>query len=567
MDARISSIQRKRHDSECSCQFFVNFYIDQGSLGLEMRTLCKDIKVFGLNQISILQKVDHNPCENQPYRWSSSEDCSSLPHSKLLLGKFLADLSWLVVTSVIKKVSFSARSVENKMVYQILVGDSSISSSSDSEPHIDVVSFKNDSGMLVPIVSQVSIATTKRVCHAYESHADEALTSSNADGLRRSKRRHVQPERYVGCEVKELDVGSFRNSPPVRINTSNKEDDMSLSLACFLRLHQNRLEKDAEKSQKSNRPNTNQKLLVYNRRPKNREVKKSCEVDQNAHHNPLAIIPLPDQDADPIAVEHCDLNENVIRSNEPVSSDISLKYHHLVNSPKPRKTINLLDSSGKSEDAESSDNAFLRSKFFCSSKPQKKSLGGLDDMDLGNKWEGIKRKSKKGSNEGKYRSTYLRNNGDGRTHNYKDRTLNATAYKDLINSYLSNINEIPVKEEAPITDQWKKSNTTNGVGQKKETEISHGEAEEEKAALDILWKELEVSLASSYFEESEVCNRLVIVFTCYSSVFCKANQFHYLIRFQMRLFLTRLRKIRKKIVSMIIDWMKKLEYTALDVDS
>ncbi|CAI8586349.1 unnamed protein product [Vicia faba] len=509
MDARISSIQRKRHDSECSCQFFVNFYVDQGSLGLEMRTLCKDIKVFRLNQISILQKVDHNPCENQPYRWSSSEDCSSLPHSKLLLGKFLSDLSWLVVTSVVKKVSFSARSVENKMVYQILIGDSSTSLLSNSESHIDVVSFKNDNGMLVPIVSQVAIANTKRVCHAYESHADEASSSLNADGLRRSKRRHVQPERYLGCEVKELDVGSFRNAPPVRINTSIKEDEMSLSLACFLRLHQNRHEKNGEKSQKSDRPNTSQKLLVYNRRPKNRELKKSCEVDQNEHNNQLAIIPLPDQDADPITVEHCDLNRNVIRSNEPVSSDISLKYRHLVNTPKPRKNINLLDTSGKSGDAESSDNAFLRSKFFGSSKLQKKSLGGLDDMELGNKWERIKRKSKKGFREGKYRSTYLRNNDEGRTHNYKDRSLNATAYKDLINSYLLNINEIPVKEEPPITAQWKKRDTTNGVGQKEEAEISHGEDEEEKAELDKLWKELEVSLASSYFEESEVSNAIV----------------------------------------------------------
>lgn len=511
-DARISSIQRKPHGSECSCQFFVNFYVEQGSLGLEMRTLCKDVKVFGLNQISILQKIEHSPCENQPHRWSSSEDCSSLPNTKLLLGKFLIDLSWLVVTSVVKNVSFCARSVENKMVYQILGGDSSNSSSSNTESHIDVIGFKTDDGMLVPIVSQVAITNTKRADHARESRADEASSSYNVDGLRRSKRRHVQPERYVGCEVKELDVGTFRNMPPVRIETSKAVvDEMSLPLSFLFRLPQSSPEKGAIKCQKASKPNACRELLVYNRRAKTQKGKKTCGgVDQKEHKNPLAIIPLPDQDADPIAVEHYDPNGNVARSHEHQSRDITSQYSHLVNNPKPRKNINLLDDPAKADDAEKNDHVSSRCQFFGSTKLQRKSTGSLDDMDLGNRWEGIKRKSKTGFHEGTYRSTHLRNNGEGRSHNYKDRTLNAAAYKSLIHSYLQNINTIPVIEEPPITDQWKKCNTTNGVGQNVETEISHGEDDVEKAEMDMLWKELEVSLASSYFDDSEVSNAIVL---------------------------------------------------------
>ncbi|WJX58928.1 hypothetical protein P8452_44331 [Trifolium repens] len=501
MDARISSIQRKPHGSECSCQFFVNFYVDQGSLGLEMRTLCKDIKVFRLNQISILQRIEHSPCENQPYRWSSSEDCSSLPHTKLLLGKFLTDLSWLIVTSVLMKVTFCVRSVENKMVYQVLGGDNSISSSSNTESHIDVIGFKNDNGMLVPIASQVAITNTKSVDQAQEFHTDEASPSYNVDGLRRSKRRHVQPDRYLGCEVKELDVGSFRNRPPVRIDTSCKEDD--LPLAFLFRLQQQKSpEKITDNCQKANQPNPSRELLVYNRRAKNREVKKSCDVDHNEHHNSLAIIPFANQDADPIAVEPSDQNGNVARSGEHQSSEISSKYIHLINTPKPKKNINLLDFPEMSEDTVKSDDVSSRCQFFGTPKLQRKSLGNLDDMDLGNRWEGIKRKTNKGFKEGKYRSTYLRNPGEGGTHKYKDRTLNASAYKNLINSYLSNINTtIPVEEETPIIDQWKKCNTTNVVEQNKETEISHEKAEE-----DMLWKELEVGLASVYFDDSEVSN-------------------------------------------------------------
>lgn len=506
VDARISSIQRKPHESECTCQFFVNIYVDQGSLGLEMRTLDKEIKVYGLNQISILQRIEHNPCENKHYRWASSEDCTSLPHTKLLLGKFLSDISWLVAASVIKKVSFCVRSVENKMVYQ-LSGGRTTSSSSSTESQIDVVSFKLDNGSFVPFVSQVAIASsTKRDDRALESCADEASSSFNVDGLRRSKRRHVQPERYLGCEVKALDVGSFRNRPPVRIDTS-KEDEMLLPLSCLFRLQQYSLEKDAaHKRQKTNKPNACRELLVYNRRSKTREVK-SRDVDQN-EHNPLAIIPLPDHVDDPIAVEHCGVNDKVTRSYEHESTEISSKYCHLINSPKPKsKNIPLLDFPVKSDNAERSGDVSSRCPYsYGSPKLQKKSLGGIEDMDLGNRWEGIKIKAKRGFREGKYRSTYLRNrnNGEGRTYNYKDRTLNAAAYKDLINSYLSNINTMPVKEEPPITDQWKECNTTSSFGQNQETENCHDEDEEKRAEEETLWKELEVSLASSYFDDNEV---------------------------------------------------------------
>ncbi|GAU10819.1 hypothetical protein TSUD_426340, partial [Trifolium subterraneum] len=150
------------------------------------------------------------------------------------------------------------------------------------------------------------------------------------DGLRRSKRRHVQPDRYLGCEAKELDVGTFRNRPPVRIDTSTKEDDLPLS--CWFRLQQHKSpEKINNKCQKFNLP----------------KVKKSHDVDHNEHQNPLAIIPFTNQDAEPIAV---------------VSS---------------------------------------RCQFFGTHKLQRKSLGDLGDMDLGNRWEGIKRKTNKGFKEGK----------------------------------------------------------------------------------------------------------------------------------------------------------------------
>ncbi|KAK7379409.1 hypothetical protein VNO80_04868 [Phaseolus coccineus] len=103
LDAKIKSIQRKPHNSGCSCLYYVNLYVNQGSLGREIRTLSKEVKVIGINEIAILQKLKRNTCEDQHYRWESSEDCSKLLHTKLILGKFGSDLSWLVVTSALKK--------------------------------------------------------------------------------------------------------------------------------------------------------------------------------------------------------------------------------------------------------------------------------------------------------------------------------------------------------------------------------------------------------------------------------------------------------------------------------
>ncbi|KAK7300481.1 hypothetical protein RJT34_11325 [Clitoria ternatea] len=511
-DARISSVQRKPHETECRCQFYVNFYVTQGSLGAEMRTISKEIKVVGINQISILQRLEHLPCEDQHYRWASSEDCSMLSHTKMLLGRILADLSWLVVTSALKKVSFCVRSLESKLVYQILGGDT-VSTSLNSESHINVVNFRVDNGVFVPIVSQVATPkpmTIIRIDPVQESQEDQESSSYNVEGLRRSKRRHVQPERYVGCDnASQIDVGCFRNRPPVKIDTS-KDDEMSMPLSCLFGLPQRSSQEYTNNRQMIRKVNSSKKLLVYNRRVKSQKVK--CGDDnQKEPQNQLAIIPLPDQ-GEPVAIEHCDVNDNIAKCYGHGSSEIPSKYHHVAVSSKPKKNnINLLTLEPHNihakPDGEVKGDDYSSKYLYTYGTPklQKKSTSGLDDLvDLGNKWEGLN--YNKGVQDRKYHSTYLRsrnNGGEERPRAYKDRTLNAAAYKDLINSYLKNINTKPTNEEPPITEQWKQSKITNGFGRSMETEILH-EEDEQESEMDMLWRELEVSLASSYLTEDTV---------------------------------------------------------------
>ncbi|QCE01379.1 SNF2 domain-containing protein CLASSY 2-like [Vigna unguiculata] len=512
IDAKISSVQRKPHDSECSCQFYVNFYVHQGSLGAELRTLSKEIKVIGLKQISILQKLDNIYCEDQHYRWASSEDCSMISHTKLLLGKVLCDLSWLVVTSVVKRISFCVRCLEEKLVYQILGRDTD-STSLNQDSYIDVVNFKTESGVLVPFVSQVPTVITKQIDNVHECHEDQLLLLPyNVEGLRRSKRRNVQPERYIGSVnvSSEIDVGSFRNRPPVKIDTWKEQDDeeLHIPLACLFGLVKNSPEGVNENHEK--KASTCRELVMYKRRMNTNQEIKSGENYQNEDQNRLAIVPLPDQ-VDPLLVEHCDdLDDKVTRSYGHESPEHYSKYYDLTSAPKKskKKDDNLLafetqNHPAESDDVEKADDLSLRYHYsYGVPKSKRKNLSGLDDIvDLGNKWEGIR--SNKEAQKKKFHASYSRSrdHGEEKRYNYKDRTLNAAAYKDLINSYLKNINTISTQEEPSITDQWKEINTTSSIGQKTETENPDEEDAEEESEMDMLWRELEVSLASSYLEE------------------------------------------------------------------
>ena len=112
------------------------------------KILSKETTVVQIDQIMILQKLESVPSENQHYRWRTSEDCSSLLLYKLFTGKVCSDLTWLVVASVAKQAIFAVRSVEGRMVYEVLDVDCSTDSGSNSY----CVNFKLDNGILSPII-------------------------------------------------------------------------------------------------------------------------------------------------------------------------------------------------------------------------------------------------------------------------------------------------------------------------------------------------------------------------------------------------------------------------------
>ncbi|KAM6583076.1 hypothetical protein CsatB_010078 [Cannabis sativa] len=454
IDARISSIERKPHESGCSCKFYINFYTNQGSLGSMTETLNKEINLVEIDKIFILQKLGQNFCEDQYYRWDFSEDCSTRQKTKMLLGKILFDLSWLLVTSSVKNLSFDVRSVQNKIVYQIL-GAVEESSSSSSHSTLHAANFKVDNGISVPIVVQFAEHDSIREEPTPILDKIEAEPSPFSDsmGLRRSKRRNVQPERFLGCDSgSEIDIGYVRTRP----YKVDRGEDIELSMPLSLLFGVNGLRskvrtKDKYISHPCKRDFYGNPIECESK-TSSRKVKQSVTNHKEHQHKP-----------------------DVSFTEKEIAS-LSFDYQFQVKNPQNR--AKMLD--------EIPPQRYYNNNY---SKVQKKNISDLEELELESTFE---RRPVARSVQRKRFRHYTRYTGANGERTYQKRSLHAGAYTELINSFLRNI-DCTGKEEPPITDQWKEHKTTNF-----ENEMPPDEDEEEMSETELLWKEMELALASTY---------------------------------------------------------------------
>ncbi|CAK8566439.1 unnamed protein product [Lathyrus sativus] len=451
IDARITSIHRQPHDEsdKCSCQFYVNFYDDQGSLGTEMKTLSKEDNSIGIDQIFILQRLQHNTSEGllketkssevKPYRWDLSEDCSSLSQSRLIFGKFLSDLSWFVMTSFLKKVSFSIRSFQNKLAYQVMGNDTVTS------PFlIDVVNFKLKNGSLVPIISQFD------AFHDYDCEEDEALPmpSNEIGGLRRSKRRNVQPQRYVDCAVEKLEVGSFRTWPYKRGSYVKKNDKSSSD--------SDSEEDDSESDEKVNKAEKTSEGKLGDAKQNDH----GDEISSKYNHLTIDIVKAKNNDADALNLVPYN-DQSAISCNEEVDDNVTLGRYY----------------------------------SYCRENLKRKQLHhGWDDIDFGNKWEGIR--FQKGAQTKRFHWTNISQIHE-QQHHKGSRTSNADASKEIIDTYMKSFDSLPpIEEEKNVNEPWQE---TIKLEEKEEENVSSDDEEEESPEnLAALWQEMDTALTSSY---------------------------------------------------------------------
>ncbi|KAL3837781.1 hypothetical protein ACJIZ3_022372 [Penstemon smallii] len=484
LDAKIRSIERKPHDASCFCQFYVSYYIEQGpDLILANKKLSKETSIVNMDQIYVLQKLDLRPCDTEYYRWGFSEDCSSIQKFKLFNGKFSADLTWLLVTSVLKQTAFDVRTIHNHIVYEI--SENTLDSDQvNTHNHSYAVNFKTENDISTPFVVQF-------VPTLILEGSNEDVSSSFYEivELRRSKRRIIQPERYLGSDKLpdyEFEVTRLGESKRNRVEydeTSSEDDDndfdenlpLALSVQAdneFQRIksHKRKLNGDSTQSDTSNMV-LELSMIKHNRKNNSGSLKNPrVQPDEGDEKNQLAIVPADSSPADNDLL----LNFKFPEENPKIGEMVS-KYFHMNDSPSSSK----------------------KKKF------------DFDFMDMGS---GSSRGGTKGTRRKYHRKSshaaalsndcvYVRESiYDVRS--FRKGSVSAQLCRELIRKCMNNIDATLKNEpkETPVVDQWKEFQSSKFENKKEEEEkpSTSNNEEEEISEIDMLWKEMELALASWY---------------------------------------------------------------------
>ncbi|CAE6112231.1 unnamed protein product [Arabidopsis arenosa] len=469
VDARIVSIERKPHDSECSCKISVRIYIDQGCLGSEKQRINKDAVLIGLNQISILQKFYKEQSTDQFYRWKFSEDCTSLMKTRLSLGKFLPDLSWLTVTSILKSIVFHIRTVQTKMVYQIVAGEGS--SSTLSSMNITV-----EDGVSLSKVVQFNPADILDDSQDPEikQETDYFQEEDEVVELRRSKRRNVRPDRYTGCDY-QLDTndGWVRMMPyqigkwAVSVESDDDEDDSNdagdTNDDMYVPLSRLFIKKKITNSREAIPKSMKGGIVLVDKRRVHGFGRKERKSE-------LSVIPFTPV-FEPIPLEQFGLNANCLGGGGSFSRS---QYFDEIE------------------------------KYRCKSAKYGKKMTEMEEMmesDLC--WKGpnyVKSVQKRTSRPSRSVAPKTEDSDEPRV--YKKVTLSAGAYNKLIDSYMNNIESTIAAKDEPtnVVDQWEELRKTNfafKLHRDMEQNLSE-DGEGETSENEMLWREMELCLASSY---------------------------------------------------------------------
>lgn len=463
LDAKISSIERKPHESRCACQFYVNIYINQHPLGAEKAPLHKDMNIVEIDQICILQKLERSPCQDEHYRWGSSEDCSSVQKTKLFLGRFLSDLSWLLVASVLKETTFDVRSEENKIVYEILGGDNG-SCSSTSEKSSNAVNFRIENEVMTPLVKpyvSTDICDAGPICVLREDGTSPFYELTN---VRRSKRRYVQPDRFLGCDgLSEADIGSVRTG--LFVTNKLKEDDLPLALLFHAHTPSSHSEKHTEGRKKFNScqvdPYENQSACKG--KSTSKEVVESGIVNPSENEIQLSIVPLACE-TDPVASRLDHHKDGIVGNHSGGIRDTSSNYYYISGPP----------------------------------TMQRKNKSELRDMEFESRWKGDG--SSRKVHRRRYHTMRSRKERFNDGISYGKRTLTASMYYEVIKTYMKNIESTIKKEEQPVVDQW---GFKGALGQKKCNATTSNDDEEENSETAMLWREMELAITSNYLLEDD----------------------------------------------------------------
>ncbi|KAK4786110.1 hypothetical protein SAY86_002799 [Trapa natans] len=509
VDARISSIQRRSHEASCSCRFYVKLYIMQRPLGSSRGVLGKETTMMGIDKISILQRLEPPQIVGQLHRWATSEDSTSLPRTKILTGKFLTDLSWLIVASSLKRVSFDIRSLNEKLVYQV----------SGSGDPVKTVNFKIENDVIVSEVFEHGLKEeSDHEDVVSDDHKSNSQILSDVVELRRSKRRNIQPERFLGCDVSKLNINPYRWGL-VKWKPQTDDDDLHIPLAVLFGKRRKVNSGDCQKVMgcldwsKTRATILDQKQgddsfsTCHGRKPgsggrRGRKPgsggRRGCKPESEGRRGRK-------------------LGSGGRRGRKRKldglqDPEISCASFGVYNTP--IKSEKIIDCSGEGGSYGSGSSGYAGGNpfgYYPEKTPsdRKKNSGDLYGMDmLGMSW--VKNASVKKDERRKYSRLPAKKVYMNEERIFGQRTLSAGLYKDLINSYMKRIDSSKIKDDVPLTDQWQEFQSRNKASYKKGIRLDpimdepEEEEEEEETELDMLWREMELCMTSSYlFEDNE----------------------------------------------------------------
>lgn len=430
-----------------------------------------------------------------------------MSRTKLFLSKFASDVTWLLVASVQKQTVFDVRSIEKKLVYQIL--DTNFSPYSSSV-QLSGVNFRIDGETTISTVFPfVPVAKDEAPPVQEVTEEEDPLERYELTELRRSKRRNVQPERYLGeigleaTDTTALRIGyKFWNPDDLAIVLVN-EDDANVSV--LEDPQQNVPQTIEEYSEESTRliskigVEAKEENLIMNFRSeemskdgdaqqrKRKYVKrekeskgKNVEKEKQDKYDHLAIVPLLDESNQMPREQSHLLNE--IRQNPLDIDDDNVPLKFYKRRFRERRTTTTTSTTARM-----------------------KKISELDDYYDNGPVYGRKNSTYKQCQKNKHRpiSSSSRSDKYSDDPSRKKKTLDISVYKDLISTYMKNI-QLTIENKLPIsTDAWKNLQGASAMYEKKAAADAAPapEEEEEESETEMLFRELELCLASAYYEE------------------------------------------------------------------
>ncbi|WOL17028.1 hypothetical protein Cni_G25817 [Canna indica] len=217
-DAKIISIKRASHDDHCTCLFSIMFFSSKTPANEKKGMNDRWAEVVPIDNISILQKLQSEICDDGYYKWNSTADCVSNNKSKLLNDTFSSEMAWMLVISTLKGMNFDLKLVKDNLVSFVLQSDqeSSLYNTQSNGPadiahprsheKVKIMRFQISNEILQPKIETVVIEASEEISPKNASEVefldDNVESESEVEflyentSLRHSKRLKTVPDRF-----------------------------------------------------------------------------------------------------------------------------------------------------------------------------------------------------------------------------------------------------------------------------------------------------------------------------------------------------------------------------------